>query len=35
MDLDSDYYSSICKAINGLWQFKGIFMTYVGGDSDH
>ncbi len=36
MDLDSDYYSSRCKDINGLWVFKGTFiMTFVGGDSDH
>jgi hypothetical protein len=35
MDLDSDYYSSTCKYINGLWVFKGAFMTFVGGDSDH
>jgi hypothetical protein len=21
--------------INGLWGFKGAFMTFVGGDSDH
>jgi hypothetical protein len=35
MDLDSAYYSSRCKDINGLWEFKGTFMTLVGGDSDH
>jgi hypothetical protein len=37
MDLDSDYdyYSSRCKDINGLWLFKGTFMTFVGGHSDH
>jgi len=35
MDLDSDYYSSRCKDINDLWLFKGTFMTFVGGDSDH
>jgi hypothetical protein len=35
MDLDSDYYSSRCKDINGLWVFQGTFMTFVGGDSDH
>jgi hypothetical protein len=35
MDLDSDYYFSRCKDINGLWLFKGTFMTFVGGDSDH
>jgi hypothetical protein len=35
MDLDSHYYSSRCKNINGLWVFKGSFMTFVGGDSDH
>jgi hypothetical protein len=23
------------KDINGLWVFKGTFMTFVGGDSDH
>jgi hypothetical protein len=35
MDLDSNYYSSRCKDINGLPVFKGTFMTFVGGDSDH
>jgi hypothetical protein len=35
MDLDSDYYSSSCKNINGLWLFTGTFMTFVSGDSDH
>jgi hypothetical protein len=35
MDLDSDYYSSRCKDINGLWLLKANFMTFVGGDSDH
>jgi hypothetical protein len=35
MDLDSDYYWSRCRDINGLWVFKGTFMTFVGGDSDH
>jgi len=35
MDLDSDYYWSRCKDINGLWVFKGTFMTFVGEDSDH
>jgi hypothetical protein len=35
MDLDSDYYSSGCKDINGLWLFKGPFMTFAGGESDH
>jgi hypothetical protein len=23
------------KDVNGLWVFKGAFMTFVGGDSDH
>jgi len=31
MDLDSNYYSSRCKEINGLWVVKGTFMTFVGG----
>jgi hypothetical protein len=35
MDLDSDYYLSRCKDVNGLWLFKGDFMKFVGGDSDH
>ncbi len=35
MDLDIEYYSSRCNDINGLWVFKGTFMTFVGGDSDH
>jgi hypothetical protein len=35
MDLDSDYYLSRCKDINGLWVFKGTSMTFVGGESDH
>jgi hypothetical protein len=44
MVLDSDYYLSKCKDINGLWVFKGTFilwvlkgtsMMFVGGDSDH
>jgi hypothetical protein len=35
MDLDSDYYSSRCKDINDFGPFKGTFMTFVGGDSDH
>jgi hypothetical protein len=35
MEFDNDYYSSRCKDINGLWVFKGTFMTFVGGDSDH
>jgi hypothetical protein len=35
MDLDSDYDSSRCEDINGLWVCKGVFMTFVGGDSDH
>jgi len=35
MDLDSDYYSSRCKDVNGLWLIKGAFITFVGGDSDH
>jgi hypothetical protein len=35
MELDNDYYSSKCKDINGLWVFKGIFMTFVGGDNDY
>jgi hypothetical protein len=31
MDLDSDYYSSRCKDINGLFEcLKGTFMTFVG-----
>jgi hypothetical protein len=33
MDLDSDYYSSICKDINGLWVFKGAFRTFVGRET--
>jgi len=33
MDLDSDYYLSICKDINGLWVFKGAFKTFLGGES--
>jgi hypothetical protein len=35
MDLDSDYYSSRCKDVNGLSLIKGTFITFVGGDSDH
>jgi hypothetical protein len=35
MDLDSDYYSSRCKDINGLSVFKGTLMMFVGGESDH
>jgi hypothetical protein len=35
MDLDSDYYSSKCKDINGLWVFKRTVMTFVGGESDY
>jgi hypothetical protein len=35
MDLDSDYYSSRCKARKGLRVFEGTFVTFVGGDSDH
>jgi hypothetical protein len=38
MDLDSDYYLSRCKDINGLWEWlKGHFwvLTFVGGDSFH
>jgi hypothetical protein len=35
MDLNSDYYSSRCKDINGLSVFKGTLMMFVGGDSDH
>jgi hypothetical protein len=35
MDLEIDYYSSKCKDINGLWVFKGTFMTFGGGDNDH
>jgi len=35
MDVDGDYYWSRCKDINGLWAFKGTFMTFVGRDSDH
>jgi len=38
MDLDSDYYSFRCKALNGLlfiYLLKGLFMTFVGGDNDH
>jgi len=35
MDLDSDYYLSRCKHINGVWVFKGTFIMFVGGDSDH
>jgi hypothetical protein len=35
MDLDSDYYSSRCKDINGLWVLKGAFMTFVVEDGDH
>jgi hypothetical protein len=35
MDLDSDYYLSRCKDVNGLWLCKGNFITFVGGDSDH
>jgi hypothetical protein len=27
MDLDSDYYSSRCKDVDGLVVFKGTFMT--------
>jgi hypothetical protein len=30
MDLDSDYYSSRCKDINGLWVFKGTFYDVCG-----
>jgi hypothetical protein len=35
MDLDSDYYSTICKARKGLRVFEGTFVTFVGGDSAH
>jgi hypothetical protein len=35
MDLNSDYYSSRYKDMNGLWVFKGNFMPFVGGDSDN
>jgi hypothetical protein len=35
MDLDSDYYSSRCKDINGFWVRKGTFMTFVLEDGDH
>jgi hypothetical protein len=35
MDLNSDYYLSRCKDVNGLWVFKGTFMMFVGGDSNH
>jgi hypothetical protein len=35
MDLDNDYYSSKCKAINGPLVFKGSLMMFVGGDNNH
>jgi hypothetical protein len=40
MNLDSEYYSrpDVMRHkwdINGLWVFKGTFMTFVGVDSDH
>jgi hypothetical protein len=35
MDVDGDYYWRRWKDINGLWLFKGIFMTFVGGDTDN
>ncbi len=27
--------STRCKDINGIWVFKGNFLTFVGGGSDH
>jgi len=35
MDVDSAYYSSRRKDINGLCVFNGTFMTFMGWDSDH
>jgi hypothetical protein len=31
MDLDTDYYLSRCKDINGLWVFKGTVITVIDG----
>jgi hypothetical protein len=35
VDLDSDYYSSRWKDINGFWVCIDTFTTFVGGDSDN